>query len=469
MLFSLAAVTIGAAPQIRIVSRSGDTEPCAIGSETKRLAREPLALFAALEPQKPLFMGSTRVAELRSLGEVDAVAKGGKPTVIMFYAPWCPHCRNTKPVLDTVAERLVNIEFKQIDASRIAEVRGAYGVTAYPTIKYYDSVNLSGIKYQWHGANEDDLRGFLERTALSSGVVALAAPGVQPVGAWAADLAQPSTSNVHPNEAPAMRNASGTMELLMQALEQAKSEELQSTEQALRANAQNTIELHRDQNASVVFYDDDACALLLQEVEPRLMRHWRNETRDMHRSALCRGAALLKTGGLVFDAELECRLDVRKLIFAQTRFVAPFAVPRNIAPVGKEPVLTGRVFLPSFVGAAPRHPILRDFVSRMLDWYEGGQPTLDACDSDFMGSCLLLRAFNAVGEERRQMWEEMHANDIPADEIRRSVGAQDGEGCCCNFLVYDKLTRKIPFWSHAVGANPGTCDVRSSSDGGWSW
>jgi len=41
------------------------------------------------------------------------------------------------------------------------------------------------------------------------------------------------------------------------------------------------------------------------------MRHWRNETRDMHRSALCRGAALLKTGGLVFDAELECRLDVR--------------------------------------------------------------------------------------------------------------------------------------------------------------
>ena len=67
------------------------------------------------------------------------------------------------------------------------------------------------------------------------------------------------------------------------------------------------------------------------------------------------------------------------------------------------------------------------------------------------------------------MWEEMHANDIPADEIRRSLGAQDGEGCCCNFLVYDKLTRKIPFWSHAVGANPGTCDVRSSSDGGWSW
>ena len=165
-------------------------------------------------------MGSKRVAELRSLGEVDAVTSAGKPTVVMFYAPWCPHCRSTKPVLDKVAEKLVSIEFKQIDASGIAEVRGPYGVTAYPTIKYFDHINLGkegGIKYQWHGANEDDLRGFLERTALSSGVVALEAPGLS-AGAWAAELAQPSVSNAHNHK----HNASGTMQLLLQALAQAK-------------------------------------------------------------------------------------------------------------------------------------------------------------------------------------------------------------------------------------------------------
>ena len=54
MLCSLAAVALGAAPQIRIVSPSADTEPCAIGSEAKWRAREPLALFAALGPQEPL-------------------------------------------------------------------------------------------------------------------------------------------------------------------------------------------------------------------------------------------------------------------------------------------------------------------------------------------------------------------------------------------------------------------------------
>ena len=151
-------------PQARSVGGSDAAETCSVASEAW-WTREPLGLF---QPEEPLFMGSKRVAELRSLGEVDSATKAGKPTVVMFYAPWCPHCRNTKPVLDKVAERLVNIEFKQIDASGIAEVRGPYGVTGYPTIKYFDAANLEGIKYEWHGANEDDLRGFLERAMVTA-------------------------------------------------------------------------------------------------------------------------------------------------------------------------------------------------------------------------------------------------------------------------------------------------------------
>ena len=169
LALAVAALVPGVpAPQTRSVGGSNSAETCSVGSEAWWRTREPLALFAALQPQEPLFMGSKRVAELRSLGEVDSATKAGKPTVVMFYAPWCPHCRNTKPVLDKVAERLVNIEFKQIDASGNAEVRGPYGVTAYPTIKYFDAANLEGIKYEWHGANEDDLRGFLERAMVTA-------------------------------------------------------------------------------------------------------------------------------------------------------------------------------------------------------------------------------------------------------------------------------------------------------------
>ena len=169
-LLALAALVPGVpAPQTRSVGGSNAAaEPCSVGSEAWWRKHEPLVLFAALQPQEPLFMGSKRVVELRSLGEVDSVTKTGTPTVVMFYAPWCPHCRATKPVLDKVAERLVNIEFKQIDASGIAEVRGPYGVAAYPTIKYFDAANLEGIKYEWHGANEDDLRGFLERSMVTA-------------------------------------------------------------------------------------------------------------------------------------------------------------------------------------------------------------------------------------------------------------------------------------------------------------
>ena len=184
----VALVSAPPAPQTRNVGQSDAAEACSVSSEAWWRMLEPLALFAALQPQEPLFVGSKRVEELRSLGDVESAVKAGKPTVIMFYAPWCPHCRNTKPVLDKVAERLVNIEFKQIDASGNAEVRGPYGVTGYPTIKYFDAANLEGIKYEWHGANEDDLRGFLERamvTALSAyQAVALTADGS---GGWILD------------------------------------------------------------------------------------------------------------------------------------------------------------------------------------------------------------------------------------------------------------------------------------------
>ena len=98
-LFALAALVPGVpAPQTRSVGGSNAVaEPCSVGSEAWWRKHEPLVLFAALQPQEPLFMGSKRVVELRSLGEVDSVTKTGTPTVVMFYAPWCYFCQRAMP------------------------------------------------------------------------------------------------------------------------------------------------------------------------------------------------------------------------------------------------------------------------------------------------------------------------------------------------------------------------------------
>ena len=70
----------------------------------------------------------------------------------------------------------------------------------------------------------------------------------------------------------------------------------------------------------------------------------------------------------VFEAALEATTEEIKPIPEQLA-----ARGRCKFTVNEVARLTGRVFLPSFIGAAPRHPIISDFVSRTLDWYEGSQ------------------------------------------------------------------------------------------------
>ena len=48
---------------------------------------------------------------------------------------------------------------------------------------------------------------------------------------------------------------------------------------------------------TIDFYTDKSCSVLLAEVEPRLLPHFRQERSPAYRSDTCRGAALLKTGG----------------------------------------------------------------------------------------------------------------------------------------------------------------------------
>ena len=138
------------------------TAPCSVGSHA-RYAKY-LNLFA-LAPAPNIFQ-TAAVKEESSVSGVMSAVSSGAPTVVMFYAPWCPHCQSTKPVYDRVAQNVSGIHFLQIDASANSEVRERFGVSAYPTIKYFDgSPNAlsSAATYDWHGAIEDDLKQFVLR------------------------------------------------------------------------------------------------------------------------------------------------------------------------------------------------------------------------------------------------------------------------------------------------------------------
>lgn len=62
--------------------------------------------------------------------------------LVNFYAPWCPHCKNLKPVYEDASraikkEGLKNIKLGAIDASQYQEYAQKYGIRGFPTLKYF--------------------------------------------------------------------------------------------------------------------------------------------------------------------------------------------------------------------------------------------------------------------------------------------------------------------------------------------
>ncbi|XP_072930576.1 protein disulfide-isomerase A5 [Epargyreus clarus] len=63
-----------------------------------------------------------------------------KHALVMFYAPWCGHCKSTKPEFVMAAERFSDelmVAFAAVDCTNDAELCQGYEVKGYPTLKYF--------------------------------------------------------------------------------------------------------------------------------------------------------------------------------------------------------------------------------------------------------------------------------------------------------------------------------------------
>lgn len=62
--------------------------------------------------------------------------------LVNFYAPWCPHCKNLKPVYEDASrairkEGIKNVKLGAIDASQYQSYAQRYGIRGFPTLKYF--------------------------------------------------------------------------------------------------------------------------------------------------------------------------------------------------------------------------------------------------------------------------------------------------------------------------------------------
>jgi protein disulfide-isomerase A6 len=70
------------------------------------------------------------------------VVDSGIPTIVDIYASWCGHCKTLSPVWDKLASAYADKSFKiqvvKIDGDVNRDIADEYGVTSFPTLKYFD-------------------------------------------------------------------------------------------------------------------------------------------------------------------------------------------------------------------------------------------------------------------------------------------------------------------------------------------
>ncbi|KAG0213020.1 hypothetical protein BGX33_003207 [Mortierella sp. NVP41] len=91
----------------------------------------------------------------------EKVVNSGKNTLVEFYAPRCGHCKNLDPTYEKLAA-VKDVVVAKVDATVEKAVAKKYGVSDYPTLKYFAD---GSIKEYEGGRSEEDLIRFINKHA----------------------------------------------------------------------------------------------------------------------------------------------------------------------------------------------------------------------------------------------------------------------------------------------------------------
>jgi len=94
----------------------------------------------------------------------DAIALDStKDVLIEFYAPWCGHCKSLAPTYEKLAKAYAsekNIVIASVDADAHRELGTRFGVTGFPTLKYFPKEDKAGQEYS-AGRQLEDFVSFI--------------------------------------------------------------------------------------------------------------------------------------------------------------------------------------------------------------------------------------------------------------------------------------------------------------------
>ena len=199
------------------------------------------------------------------------------------------------------------------------------------------------------------------------------------------------------------------------------------------------------------FLNDKTCLQLIQSIEPQLIPYFQKEKVGQYKADMCRVMALYQKGGYYFDTDMQVIQPLH--LSSEITFTSPWeAHEGRTEKVG---------IFNSFIAAAPHHPILNYTIQSMLKYYKK-----EIKLSTWMGTGTMYLAYQQFVTEQQQQQQQgnTHNNDWPLDmnlaETLLSNNPrydtfprhENGQGCCCDYVVHNNTSNVIYFYSRIVGA-----------------
>ena len=94
----------------------------------------------------------------------DSIMSASPSSLVMFYAPWCGHCKAIKPAYAEAAKLMKEQDIPgslvAVDATKETEVSKRFGISGYPTLRYF-SDGVSQYEYGY-GRTAEDIMDFMK-------------------------------------------------------------------------------------------------------------------------------------------------------------------------------------------------------------------------------------------------------------------------------------------------------------------
>ncbi|KAJ7364050.1 protein disulfide isomerase [Mycena albidolilacea] len=150
-------------PTLKWFNGDGTHEPYEGGRDLDALASFISGKAGVKSSIKPPPPADTLILDVHTFDEV--ALNPEKDVLVSFTAPWCGHCKNMKPTYEKVATTFKpesNCVVANIDAddNKNKPVAQRYGVSGFPTIKFFPRGSTEPVAYEG-GRGEEDFVNFL--------------------------------------------------------------------------------------------------------------------------------------------------------------------------------------------------------------------------------------------------------------------------------------------------------------------